>query len=169
MGDDVVLGQPVLNPTPQYRYVRKVCPTANHPRSLELMSCWRELEARDGMRMGRDIPSRALVKLLPHILVTEPVDDWKDARIRLAGTALIERFGRDIAGTLVSETYTQDVDGAALFLKLGARAAHSREPGVVDTRIFVDGIEIMHLEIVLLPIYSPDGAGIWNLVGAFRF
>jgi hypothetical protein len=169
MSDAVVLGQKVLNPTPQYRYVRTVRSTVEHPSSIALMSCWRELEAKGGMRMGRDIPSRALIKLLPHILITEPIDDWKDARIRLAGTAMIERFGRDIAGSLVSETYNQDDDAAKMFLELGRRAAHSREPGVVDTRIFVDGIEMMHLEIVLLPIYSPDGAGTWNLVGAFRF
>lgn len=169
MSDAVVLGQPVLNPSPQYRYVRTVCAEASHPNSIALMAFWRALEAKDGMRMGRDIPSRALAKLLPHILITEPIDNWSDARIRLAGTAMIERFGREIAGTLVSENYTQDQDGAKLLLQLGARAAQSREPGVLNTRIFADGIEMMHLEIVLLPIFAPDGTGVWNVVGAFRF
>ena len=169
MSDAVVLGQPVLNPSPQYRYVRKVRTEANHPNSIALIACWREHEAKDGMRMGRDIPSRALSKLLPHILITEPIDDWEDARIRLAGTAMLERFGRDIAGTLASEIYTDDQDGAKLLLQLGRRASQSRQPSVVDTRIFVDGIEMMHLEIVLMPIYSANGADIWNLVGAFRF
>jgi hypothetical protein len=169
MSDAVVLGQPVLNPSPQYRYVRTVRMAPSHPSSIALMACWRELEAKGGMRMGRDIPSRALVKLLPHILITEPIDNWEDARIRLAGTAMLERFGRDIAGTLVSQIYENDLDGAQLLLHLGRCATESREPGVVDTRIFVDGIEMMHLEIVLMPINSADGSGVWNLVGAFRF
>ena len=169
MSDAVVLGQKVLNPTPQYRYVRKVRSTADHPSSVALMSCWREHEAKGGMRMGRDIPSRALVKLLPHILITEAVDDWQDARIRLAGTALLERFGRDIAGSLATQIYADDLEGIKFLLQHQRRAMEVREPCVVDTRIFLDGMEMMHLEIVLLPIYSPDGNDIWNLVGAFRF
>jgi len=169
MSDAVVLGQKVLNPTPQYRYVRKVRSTADHPSSVALMSCWREHEAKGGMRMGRDIPSRALVKLLPHILITEAVDDWQDARIRLAGTALLERFGRDIAGSLATQIYADDLEGIKFLLQHQRRAMEVREPCVVDTRIFLDGMEMMHLEIVLLPNYSPDGSGIWNLVGAFRF
>jgi hypothetical protein len=169
MSDGVVLGQPVLNPTPQYRYVRTVRATADHPSSIALISCWREFEAKGGMRIGRDIPSRAIVILLPHILITETVDDWQDARIRLAGTALMERFGRDIAGSLATEIYADDLEGIKFLLQQQRRAMEVREPCVVDTRIFLDGIAMMHLEIALMPIQSPDGAAIWNLVGAFRF
>jgi len=168
MSDEVVLGQKVLNPSPQTRYVRKVLDTPTHPNARALTECWQAFEAKDGMRMGRDIPSRALAKLLPHILIAEPVGQWDDARIRLAGTALIERFGRDIAGMLVKQLYTDNPEGAKLLLQLGRHTAQSRETGVLDTRIFVEGIEMMHMEMVLLPIYSTDGTSIWLLVGAFK-
>lgn len=168
MNDDVVLGQAVLNPSPQYRYVRNVLANASHPGSLSLISCWKEFEAKGGMRMGRDIPSRALAKLLPHILIAEPVRQWEDARIRLAGTALIERFGRDIAGLLVTQLYADNPEGAPLLLELGRRTVQTRQTSVLDTRIIVDDAEMMHMEMVLLPIQSKDGSEIWILVGAFK-
>ncbi|MGZ6009891.1 MAG: hypothetical protein ACXWLO_11455, partial [Rhizomicrobium sp.] len=80
---DVVLGKPVLNQSPVYRYIRTVLDTVTHAGAISLVECWRGHEATGGMRMGRDIPSRALAKLLPFILITEPVGDWDDARIRL--------------------------------------------------------------------------------------
>jgi hypothetical protein len=169
MKDDVVLGQAVLNPSPQYKYVRTVQPNGNHPNSLALISCWDEFEAKGGMRVGRDIPSRALAKLLPHILIAEPVRQWEDARIRLAGTALIERFGRDIAGLLVSQLYADNPEGASLLLDLGRRTVGTHQASILDTRIIVDDSEMMHMEMVLLPIQSRDGSEVWILVGAFKF
>ena len=121
------------------------------------------------MRMRRDIPSRALARLLPYILITEPVGAWDDARIRLAGTALMERFGRDIAGELASHVYVNEPSGARLLLQAARRAVETREPGLIDLRILMDEIEVFHLETVLLPIWSPDGSASWSLVGAFRF
>ena len=166
---EVVLGKPVLNPSPTYRYVRTVIDSLTHPSAIALLECWRSLEEKGGMRMGRDIPSRALAKLLPYILITEPVGAWDDARIRLAGTALMERFGRDIAGELASHVYVNDPNGARLLLRAAQRAVETREPGLIDLRIRMDEIEVFHLETVLLPIWSPDANASWSLVGAFRF
>ena len=168
MSEAVVLGKPVLNQSPVYRYIRTVLDTVTHAGAISLLECWRGHEATGGMRMGRDIPSRALARLLPFILITEPVGDWDDARIRLAGTALIERFGRDVAGELASQVYAEDPDGAHLMLQQGRRAAETREPSIIELRILMDEIEVFHLETVLLPIFSPDGSASWTIVGAFR-
>ena len=169
MSEDVVLGKPVLNPSPKTKFARTELEAAQHPLSIALMECWLDHEVSGGMRMGRDIPSRALSKLLPHVLITEPIGSWDDARVRLAGTALIERFGRDVAGATVSQLYVSDPEGGKLLLRLGRRAVETRKPGLLDTRIFTYDIEAMHLEIVMFPIFSPDGEGVWNLVGAFKF
>jgi hypothetical protein len=134
-----------------------------------LLECWREHEAKGGMRVGRDIPSRALAKLLPYILIAEPVGSWGDARIRLAGTALMERFGRDVAGEVISDAYAEKPDGASSLLAAAHDAAENRHPGLIDLRILMDEIEVFHLETVLLPIQSPDGTARWSLVGAFQF
>ena len=168
MRNEVVLGRPVLNQLPVHRFVRTVLDRPNHPNAQALLEFWREHEKAGGIRMGRDIPSRALAKFLPNIIIAEPLNNWADARIRLAGTAFMERFGRDVAGELTSHLYADDPDGAALLLKLARQAAEIRKPGMIDLRIRADEIEVFHIETVLLPIFAPDGATCWALVGAFR-
>lgn len=121
MTDNIVLGKPILNPLPVHRYIRTVLDKLCHPNARALLECWREHEAKGGMRMGRDIPSRALAKLLPNIIIGEPIGGWDDARIRLAGTALMERFGRDVAGELTSELCPGSRRGRAV--------AKARPPG----------------------------------------
>ena len=169
MRNEVVLGRPVLSHLPVHRYVRTVLDSPNHPSAQALLEFWRGYETLGGIRMGRDIPSRALAKFLPHIIIAEPQGHWDDARIRLAGTAFMERFGRDVAGELTSRLYAEDQDGAALLLKLARQAAEMRKPGMIDLRIRADEIEVFRIETVLLPIYAPDGTTCWAMVGAFRF
>lgn len=134
MQNEVVLGRPVLNRLPAHRYIRKVLDKPNHPNAQALLEFWREHEKSGGVRMGRDIPSRALARYLPNIIIAEPLSQWDDARIRLAGTAFMERFGRDVAGELTSRLYAEDPDGAALLLKLARQAAEIRKPGMIDLR-----------------------------------
>lgn len=169
MQNEVVLGRPVLNRLPAHRYIRTVLDKPNHPNAQALLEFWHEHEKSGGVRMGRDIPSRALARYLPNIIIAEPLGQWDDARIRLAGTAFMERFGREVAGELTSRLYAEDPDGAALLLKLARQAAEIRKPGMIDLRIRTDEIEVFRIETVLLPIYAPDGASCWALVGAFRF
>lgn len=169
MRNEVVLGRPVLNHLPVHRYVRTVLDQPNHPNARALLDVWREHEKTGGIRMGRDIPSRALAKFLPNIIIAEPLGHWHDARIRLAGTAFMERFGRDVAGELTSRLYAEDPDGAALLLKLARQATEIRKPGMIDLRIRADEIDVFHIETVLLPIFAPDGVTRWSMVGAFRF
>jgi hypothetical protein len=119
------------------------------------------------MRMGLDIPSRTLAKLLPFILIAKPISHSDDARIRLAGTALIERFGRDVPGELASHLYAADTAGAQLLLQLARHASRTREPGMIDLRVLMDEIEVFHLETVLVPIYSPDGSTGWTMGRGF--
>ncbi len=168
MTNEVVLGRPVLNQLPVHRYVRTVLDKLNHPSAQALLECWREHEANGGMRMGRDIPSRALAKLLPNLIIAEPIGRWDGARIRLAGAAFMERFGRDVAGELTRHLYAKGEDGAALLLKLARQAAEFRKPGMMDLRIRAEEIEIFHIETVLLPIFAPDGTTSWAMAGAFR-
>lgn len=54
-------------------------------------------------------------------------------------------------------------------LKLARQAAEIRKPGMIDLRILSDEIEVFRIETVLLPIFAPDGAACWAMVGAFRF
>lgn len=169
MSESVVLGQPVHEPSAEFQYPKTVLTAPEHPSAAALIEIWRAHEAEGGMRMGRDIPSRGLAKLLPNIVIAEPIGAWEDAYIRLAGSVLTERFGRDIAGMRISELYQNDPKGGAMLLA-GARCAdETRQPGLLSTRVTAGKTELMRFEVVALPIFAPDGVTHWCLVGTFRF
>jgi hypothetical protein len=84
----LVLGGPVHQPSAEYTYPKAFIEVAKHEGSLELMVLWRGFEKSGGMRMGREIPSRIKAKLLPNLVVIEPVGEWTDGHIRLAGSML---------------------------------------------------------------------------------
>ena len=165
----MVLGQAVHHPSSEFTYPKAMLTEPEHPAAIALIAVWRAYEATGGMRMGRDIPSRALAKFLPGLVIAEPVEDWKDARIRLAGSVLTERFGRDISGMMLSEIYRNDPDGGAKLLQGGRVAATTREPGILSTRVMAGTAELLRFEVVALPIYAPDGVTPWCMVGTFRF
>ncbi len=169
MQDSIVLGKPVHTPSAEFRYPKTVIAVPEHPSSLELIEHWRTHEATGGMRMGRDIPSRAIAKFLSGIVVCEPVGAWADGRIRLAGSVLTQRFGRDIQGALIRDLYHNDPEGGDALLENARRAQETREPGLLSTRVCAGEIEVMRFEVVALPIWAPDATTRWSLVGVFRF
>ena len=75
----------------------------------------------------------------------------------------MERFGRDVAGKLISDLYVDDPDGGRILLERARLASEKREPCVMDLLIFKDEIEVFHSETVLLPIASPDGSAMWSV------
>lgn len=169
MSDYVVLGQPVHRPSPEFQYPKAVLTAPEHPSSAALIEIWRAHEATGGMRMGRDIPSRALAKFLPNIVIAEPKADWSDAHIRLAGSVLTERFGRDITGVQLMELYRADPQGGAMLLGGARQADETRKPVLLGTRVLAGSMEVMRFEVVAVPVYAPEGVRHWILVGTFRF
>lgn len=169
MTKSVVLGTPVHTPSAEYRYPKTVIGEPVHPSSVALIECWRAHEAAGGMRMGRDIPCRSMASLLHSIVIAEPIGDWQDAHIRLAGSVLTERFGRDVTGMRINELYENDPEGGAMLLRGAKRADETRAPSLFDTRVMAGKLEVMRLEVVILPIFAPDGLTRWCLAGTFRF
>ena len=169
MRDSYVLGERIHKPSAAFRYPKVTIAAPEHPSSEELIACWRQCEATGGMRMGRDVPSRGLGKFLSHISICEPVGDWADGRIRVAGSILVLRFGRDIGGMLISELYRSDPDGGRILLETARRAQETREPGLLSARVLSNEFEVMRFEVVALPIFAADGVSPLSLVGTFRF
>src|SRR5258708_20353959 len=66
-----------------------------HDRLQRLLEYWH------GKRAGKRTPLRAAVdpldipNLLPHLMLTEPIDGGADSRYRLVGTARVEAAGLD--------------------------------------------------------------------------
>jgi hypothetical protein len=143
-----------------------IVPAAVHPDSNYLLSFW-EARPRDGIVLGRDVPSRAIARLLGSIMVWEPVEQGQDMKVRLAGDALHRRFPGDLRGRRMSE----------LFMPVNFRGhlqnAHhviaGGQPLILDSRMYYGNIEKLHVEVVLLPVAAHDRSGNWLMAGSFYF
>ena len=137
-----------------------------HPDSKKLVAFW-NASGPDGIVMGRDVPSRKIANLLSHIMVWEPLDDSSDMNVRLAGAALQRRFAGDLKGRMMSELFPPSDFRDHLRNALGV--IESGAPLVLDSHVSCGKIEQLHLEVVMLPIASPDRAHRWLLAGSFYF
>jgi hypothetical protein len=142
----------------------------SHPSSRQLIAYWRKCEAKGGMRMGRDIPGRAIAPLLTYLLIFEPFPNWEDAYVRYAGFGTAKFFGRDATGLLFSDVRADDRGGTLKRLFVEARAIVAENRCLTrDHRALSGGVEIAHQEIVTFPIFGPDGKSRWILSAAFEF
>jgi hypothetical protein len=134
----------------------------------QIIAYWRTCEAKGGLRMGRDIPARAIAPLLSQIMVYEPFANWEDAHVRYAGFGTAKYFGRDVTGLLYSEMAAGDRSGTLMPLFTDSRRliAENRYR-VLDHRALNDGIEVSRQELVTFPIFGPDGTSRWLLGAAF--
>jgi hypothetical protein len=163
----ILLGNAVLDETEDVTHTVIVVPTTTHPSSKLLLDHWKLREKEDGFVVGKDIPSRALSSILSNLSVCELTPNGKDLRVRLAGSGLMRRFGKDVSGSCVSELY-----GAAQYrwaMAAAQEVLREGNPIIGDSRITRLGAEIMRTEIVYAPIYSPDRLSRWVLIGAFYF
>jgi len=169
MTNGVLLGQSVHTPsTVRFRYERERADAPEHPSSLALLEYWREHEAQGGMRMGRDVPARRLAKVISGIAITEPIGDWSDGRIRHAGMVYTTRFGRDITGMTIRDLYTDDPDGGEALLEGAKLCIAQRCTLTLRTRVLDRSNELMRFEVLVLPIWSPDGETLWAMAGTYR-
>jgi hypothetical protein len=144
--------------------------TPVHPASIQLLAYWRECDARGGMRMGRDIPSRAIGSLLKDICVAEPVGDWADARIRLAGSTMSGYFGHDVSGMLLSQIMEDGREKDFQLMMYGSRSAIAQNrPGSVEQLLLEEGRVVLRQELTVMPIWSPEGDARWLVTGTFNF
>jgi len=143
-----------------------IIPEAVHPDSKKLLAFW-EARPKDGIVMGRDVPSRAIARLLSRIAVWEPVDEGRNMRIRLAGEAMHRQFQGDLRGRLMSELFPPE--NFADHLGNARRVLETGLPLILDARVSYGNIEKLHTEVVLLPVVAPDRNGFWVLAGGFHF
>lgn len=136
------------------------------PKAIKLVEFWRSRQPA-GVFVGKDVPSRDIAPLLSSLVLFEPVDGGEDWRVRLAGAALLRRFGRDVSGKCISVLYPADH-----FLILRSRAIgvlKSNAPHVDDVVIRSSERTLQHFETVHLPVYAPDGVSLWDMAGYFYF
>jgi hypothetical protein len=140
---------------------------AAHPDSQLLVAFWRERTREDGFVVGRDIPSRPLAGLLRSLMVNEPIEEGADYRIRLAGSALRRRYGREITSLRLSELFSPEAYVPHPLITREALA--TGEPRILDVREEEFRQLRHHREVVVLPVLSPDRSAKWVLAGIFYF
>jgi hypothetical protein len=145
--------------------IRTEIPTPTQYGASLLLDQWRTREARGGFVVGRDVPSRDLASILRNIALYEPVDDEADFRVRLAGSAFMRRFGRDITGLLLSKIYDrQNFEDKRQAL---SGIIRSKNPVIVDVKILRNTRTIMRFEGLGLRVLSPDRNNVWVMGGLF--
>jgi hypothetical protein len=147
--------------TCEYRKVDKLL----HPDAAIALRFWRGRPA-DGLRIGRDVPSRAIARLLSRIGICEPAGG--DFRFHLAGSTIGQYYGREVGGALLSELYCDGVECTARRETLTGVIA-SGEPAMVNQVRRIGEVEVMHLEALVLPVTAADGIGRWVMLFAFFF
>jgi hypothetical protein len=164
----LVLGQHVDRSYFELDHAFTVLQEPTHPSARKLIALWRASEAKDGLRMGRDSPSRAIAPFLSQIIIYEPIGDWEDAHLRYAGFGTAKFFGRDVTGLRCSEVEAHDRGTTLKQLLSEARSLVAENRcRVLDHRALNGGIEVGHQEIVRFPIFGPDGKSRWLLNAAF--
>lgn len=120
------------------------------------------------MRMGRDVPARRLTKVISGIAITEPIGDWNDGLIRHAGMVYTTRFGRDITGMAIRDIYRDDPEGGEALLEGAKLCIAERCTLTLRTRVLDRSNELMRFEVLVLPIWAPDGETMWAMAGTYR-
>ena len=136
-----------------------------HPGAVATLRAWRERQGADGFRVGRDIPSRALSRVLRNLAVCEPIEEARDFRIRIAGTAFYRRFGRDITGERFSNLFACDTFAHNRSILI--ETMESGIPASIGYERAHGSRVISRHECLVLPVFSPDGAARWALTGLF--
>jgi len=138
-----------------------------HPDAEIAMQFWRTRPA-EGIRIGRDVPSRAVARLLSRVIVCEPLPDGGDYRVHLAGGTVIQRFGYDITGECLSEVFDDPSEFRSRLNGLN-EALDSGTPHMMRVVYRAGSVELLRQEVLALPVTAPGGKDRWALVFAFYF
>ncbi len=137
----------------------------SHPDARLLLAEWRGIDAAGGFIVGIHIPSRRLSRMLCGLTLHEPKDDGRDFYVRLAGTAVLRRFGRDITGVTLSQLF--EGPQLAYHRALLRRVQKSGEPFVLDLQRLYEGRKHLRFELLGLRVFSPDCRDPWIMTGQF--
>jgi hypothetical protein len=137
-----------------------------HPDAALAVDFWQARPA-DGIRMGRDVPSRAIARLLSRTAIYEPVDSGMDFKVHLAGTSLRQRFGRDVTGESITQLFgAGDLPGRHQALKDVIALNEARMAHIVYS---VASVDVLTVELLQMPIIALNGMDRWVLAFAFYF
>lgn len=123
-------------------------------------------QAKDGdLVIGKDIPSRAFARYLANLMIVEPIEEGRDCLIRLAGSLVRRRYGREVSGERLSALFSP-----AAFKQNLARMQAVREtgaPSVLVGTVPQDDAPPLRFDAIILRAWAPKKDAMWNVVGIF--
>lgn len=150
---------------PEFKRVYRQLTTASFPATELLLTLWRERQGAGGLVIGQDVPSRVIASVLRYLIVYEPVGDFVDFHVRLAGTGYFAHYGQDVTGMAMSALF--DPETFLHNLRYGRQVVEMQAPRLFLATLTEFGIARGSYELALLPVLAPDRATKWMLVGAF--
>jgi len=162
----------------QYKGAQRTAKTPGHPKvevvtspsleaTRELLAYWRSKCPVGGLPGRDEIVPHEIRRLLPHLLIIEPINGGADWVFRLVGTATVFRHGTDATGMRVREVFPSEVADA--YIADYQRGVANRAPWIVHGNFVFPGKEHVRFESVGLPILGRDGVTVWLLIGLFYF
>ena len=127
-----------------------------------LLRQWQELRGAAEMPRATAIDPVAFSYALGHLLLLETLAGGADFRYRVYGTVLVERYGKDLTGTRVSDHPGRFRD---LFLA-GYRAVHEAHIPLFVEFVPPPAVSIGSLSRLILPFADEHGAVTRLLVGS---
>jgi hypothetical protein len=115
------------------------------------MEYWRSRRDGHAIPAYGDLPVRELKPWLGHLALIDPMKNG-DFRIRLGGTELIPRFGRESTGLTIRELDRSIREGLLSVLR---RACVKKQPVITALTTRFQGRRTLHSEVVL-PFRTAD-------------
>jgi hypothetical protein len=160
----LLLNKIVLPTDGNYTISNDVVKEPTHPSIGILVEYWRQCESQGGLVMNQHIPSRSLNRIMDGLSVLEPIEN-SDFRVRIASSRSTGAFGRDISGKLLSEV---SVDLNNWYLKIATAVLAANQPSIMTQVVKEANLVVMIYETAVFPMWAPDKAARWLLVGSFE-
>jgi hypothetical protein len=107
---------------------------ALHPLFAPALHYWQSLRPQ-GLPRRSDIDPTAIPELLANIMMLDVLDEGRDFRYRLAGTAVEHNFGASIKGFILSEI-VQAFPSIQPILEVKRRCVATASPYACDANVF---------------------------------
>ena len=149
--------------SPEPSYALRAEPT--DPDAHQFLALWREQTRGRDLIIGKDISSRPVARFLANLMVVEPINDDADCRVRLAGSLVRRRYGREVSGQRLSALFSWDIFERHIADMREVR--RTGEPLILLATVPQETSGPRTFDVVILRVLAPDGKSMWNIVGIF--
>lgn len=145
----------------------KTAEAAVGEKARELYALWRVLSDGRIAPHRADIKLRLVRNLTQWLWRVDVIDDGRDYLFRLNGDRIIQFYGHNFSGCLLSQT-PQDAFAQMLWQALGTCHTHKRPQLLGPQPSLYAEKDFMEIEAIFLPL-SEDGQNISGIIGTMEY